>query len=107
LKGYNTLILEKLLAEKKSSKKINCVCTCGPELMMKRISDMCFAAKVNAQISIERYMKCGFGVCGQCCVDPDGLRMCKEGPVVDNARARKILEFGKYHRDAVGRAHTF
>lgn len=105
LKGYNTLILEKLL--KKNSRAINCVYGCGPELMLKRVSDLCYASRVRAQLSIERYMKCGFGVCGQCCVDPTGERMCMEGPVVDNERVRKIVEFGKYHRDAVGRIHNF
>lgn len=108
VKGYNTTILEKLLADQKKRKKgIDCVYACGPEMMMKRISDMCFAAKVDAQLSIERYMKCGFGVCGQCVVDPTGERMCMDGPVCDNKRARKIAEFGKYHRDATGRIHQF
>jgi len=132
LKGYNTQVLEKLLAEvggkmpappvkgargakagksgakgAVKSKKIDCIYTCGPEMMMKKISDMCWSAKVSAQISIERYMKCGFGVCGQCCVDESGERMCTEGPVVDNARARKITEFGKYHRDSVGKISPF
>lgn len=105
LKGYNTLILEKLIADK--SHVIDCVYGCGPEPMLKRISDLCHQNKVAAQLSIERYMKCGFGVCGQCCVDPNGERMCKEGPVVDNNLARKITEFGKYHRDALGKAHYF
>jgi dihydroorotate dehydrogenase electron transfer subunit len=115
LKGYNTQVLEKLLAEHKGAKggarskgaKIGCVYTCGPEMMMKKISEMCWAAKVPAQVSIERYMKCGFGVCGQCCVDESGDRMCTEGPVVDNIKARKIPEFGKYHRDSVGRVIMF
>lgn len=128
-KGYNTLILEKLIddvawAKMKGQKgkkvqgqsakskavtlkPIDCVYGCGPELMLKRISDICFAHKVKAQLSIERYMKCGFGVCGQCCVDPKGQRMCMEGPVVDNETARKISEFGQYHRDSVGRLHHF
>jgi dihydroorotate dehydrogenase electron transfer subunit len=103
-KGYNTLILDELL---KGKKRIDCVYACGPEMMMKKISDMCAGAKVEAQLSIERYMKCGFGVCGQCCVDPKGQRMCMEGPVVHNALARKIVEFGKYHRDKTGKMHQF
>jgi hypothetical protein len=40
-------------------------------------------------------------------VDESGERMCKEGPVVDNAKARKIPEFGEYHRDSVGRVIKF
>jgi len=128
LKGYNTLVLEKLLKEMSSvgtkrgrdnvlvknimqarrvqNAQIDCVYTCGPELMMKKVSDMCWEAKVPAQISIERYMKCGFGVCGQCVVDESGIRMCKEGPVLSNDVARKIAEFGKYHRDSVGNIHS-
>ncbi len=109
-KGYNTLVLERLLNNEnipsKGSQKIDCVYTCGPEMMMKKISDMCFSAGVKAQVSIERYMKCGFGVCGQCCVDPDGERMCKKGPVVANDYAQKVTEFGKYHRDKSGKMHT-
>lgn len=117
VKGYNTMILERLIKEHKAKKskgarvskssRVDCVYTCGPEVMMKRISDMCFAAKIPAQVSIERYMKCGFGVCGQCCVDSGGERMCKSGPVVDNVKARKITEFGKYHRDLVGKIQKF
>lgn len=110
-KGYNTLILEELVAEMKKGgkkvKKIDCVYACGPEMMMKKISDICFAAKVDAQLSVERYMKCGFGVCGQCSVDPRGQRMCMEGPCVPNSVARKIVEFGKYHRDKTGKMHKF
>ena len=111
-KGYNTLILEKLIADSKKkgvgrAKKIDCVYGCGPELMLKKISDISHKGGVNAQLSVERYMKCGFGVCGQCCVDSTGERMCMEGPVVDNAHVRKIIEFGKYHRDQTGKMHTF
>lgn len=106
-KGFNTLILERLIQESRDGQKIDGVYTCGPEMMMKRISDMCFEAGINAQVSIERFMKCGFGVCGQCCVDPKGLRMCKEGPVVSNELAQKVKEFGQYHRDRMGRMRKF
>lgn len=126
IKGYNVLILEEIFREAKAGKAmkavcegnmckreevevkpVDCVYACGPEMMMKKVSDMCFEEGVNAQLSIERYMKCGFGLCGQCVVDDTGERMCKEGPVVDNERARKISEFGKYHRDAQGKIHEF
>jgi hypothetical protein len=29
-------------------------------------------------------MKCGYGLCGNCVVDPLGIRLCTEGPVVAN-----------------------
>lgn len=78
------------------------VCTCGPEGMEKKVLDICNEANVDCEISMERYMKCGFGVCGQCTVDPLGVCMCKEGPVINRELANQITEFGKYHRGKSG-----
>ncbi|MBD3328554.1 dihydroorotate dehydrogenase electron transfer subunit [Candidatus Peregrinibacteria bacterium] len=125
-KGYNTEVLEKLIGEAREGKGFKVICegntcrreevtvdpidkvySCGPEMMMKKVSDMCFEAGITAEVSVERYMKCGHGVCGQCSVDESGHRMCVEGPVVDNETARKIKEFGSYHRDSMGKIHNF
>ena len=57
---------------------------------------------MEAEISIERYMKCGIGICGQCAVDDIGICMCTDGPVVKKELANKIKEFGYYHRDKSG-----
>jgi len=62
---------------------------------------------VECEISIERYMKCGVGVCGQCAVDDLGLHMCVDGPVVSGALASQIKEFGVYHRDKSGKIIYF
>lgn len=102
-KGYNTQVLEEVLKHN----KIDCIMTCGPEMMMKRVSDIAFDAGVEAQISVERYMKCGFGICGNCTVDDLGIRTCSEGPVMPNELVRQIKEFGKYHRDAEGKKHEW
>lgn len=98
-KGFNTEILEEILAKQKIDK----ILTCGPEVMMKRAAEIARAKKIKSQVSIERYMKCGFGVCGQCCIDGKGVRACKDGPVFDGEEALGFSEFGKYHRDSVGR----
>ena len=98
--GYNTDILEKMLKE---GKKIDLIMTCGPEVMMKKVSDLAWQYKIPCQISVERYMKCGFSICGNCCVDDLGITTCQEGPVMDNKLVRKIKEFGVYHRDPEGR----
>lgn len=66
----------------------------GPEIMEKKLADICYKHKIPFQLSLERYIKCGIGICGQCCVDPKGFRMCVEGPVVDNKMLKKISEFG-------------
>lgn len=91
----------------KGAKKYDLVMTCGPERMMKAVSDIAFERKIQAQISVERYMKCGFGVCGNCVVDDSGITTCKKGTVMDNEDVRNIKEFGEYHRDSVGRKHQW
>ena len=75
---------------------------CGTEIMMKGIFDILEEASIPAQYSLERYMKCALGVCGQCCVDGEGWRICVEGPVFENEKIYKIEEFAKYRRDASG-----
>lgn len=75
---------------------------CGPEIMMKGIYEILEHANIPAQYSLERYMKCALGVCGQCCVDSEGWRICVEGPVFENDKISQITEFAKYRRDASG-----
>ncbi len=78
--------------------------SCGPEKMMYRVLGILDEYKLadRTQLSLQRYMKCGIGVCGSCCMDPGGLRVCRDGPVF---KGNELLatEFGKYARDASGR----
>jgi len=108
--GFATDLLQKLIASLpargearggESEKKL--VVTCGPELMEKKVLDICNEQSVDCEVSIERYMKCGYGICGQCAVDPIGICMCTHGPVVKKELANQITEFGKYHRDKSGK----
>jgi len=103
VKGHINETLEKVLKEK----KINKIMTCGPELLMKAVGEIGDAAGVQTQISIERYMKCGFGVCGQCVIDPLGIRTCVSGPVMNSKVLNMLEEFGKYTRDAQGKKQYF
>lgn len=107
-KGNNTDVLHKILSQYSNTLISNLqVFACGPELMLKRISEICTAKKVSCAMSLERYMKCGYGICGNCVVDPLGIRLCCEGPVVKNDVCVKITDFGKYHRDGLGKKHSF
>lgn len=83
------------------SKKFSCVYACGPERMMKAVAEMCKEHKVPCQVSLERYMKCGVGVCGSCAIN--GRLTCLEGPVFNGEDALKLSEFGNKKRDASGR----
>jgi len=97
IEGFTTHILEKLLSEE----EIDLVQTCGPEKMMKAIAEMCIAAGVECEVSVERYMKCGFGICGQCVVET-GEKMCQTGPVVSAEKAMTFSDFGVFHRGSEG-----
>jgi dihydroorotate dehydrogenase electron transfer subunit len=99
IKGRTTDILQGILPKEKIDK----VFACGPDAMLKRTMEICNAACVNCELSIERYMKCGFGLCGHCCIDPLGIRVCVEGPVIDGKTALKLTEIGSYHRVKSGR----
>ncbi len=108
-KGYVTEILEALLRHYKNNnigKKI-IVATCGPELMEKRVLELANKYEVDCEISVERYMKCGYSVCGQCCVDPLGIPLCSIGPVLNKSVVNQLSEFGKYHRDKTGTKHFY
>ncbi len=80
------------------------ICVCGPEVMMAAVLAILDreGCAERGQFSMNRYMKCGVGLCGSCCTDPYGLRVCRDGPVFSG----NILldsEFGRYARDASGR----
>jgi dihydroorotate dehydrogenase electron transfer subunit len=80
------------------------IAVCGPEIMMafifKFLEDRKALEKV--EFSLHRYFKCGIGVCGACCIDRSGLRVCKDGPVFSGLQLLDS-ELGKYARDASGR----
>lgn len=65
---------------------------CGPEPMIRFSASVLLAKKMPAsgiQISLERNMQCGVGLCGHCQLGP--LLVCRDGPVVDYERARPLL----------------
>lgn len=93
-KGFATDALQQLVGEKHM--KFDAVFACGPEVMMQKVFEICEAHKVQCQLSLERYMICGFGICGSCACD--GKLVCKDGPVFGSMELRKMKEFGKSAR---------
>ena len=73
------------------------VYACGPEPMLRAVSDLALAQGFPCWLSVEERMACGYGVCNACVVEkrcddlPEGsgwyLRSCIEGPVFE---AREI-----------------
>lgn len=70
------------------------VVTCGPEIMMEKVAEVCAAAAVDCQVSMETPMACGIGICFSCVAKirqdtPEGWdykRTCVEGPIFDADR---------------------
>lgn len=67
---------------------------CGPEPMLKALSELAAGWGVPCQVSLETPMACGVGVCFSCVVKVregegwDYKRCCVEGPVFDAAKVR-------------------
>ena len=49
--------------------------------MLDAVEDLAVTHGLPAQLSYERSMRCGFGVCGSCV--RDGWLVCRDGPVKD------------------------
>lgn len=59
--------------------KFDAVYTCGPERMMAAVAREAKNSKVpHCQMLLERYMKCGIGICGHCCCGEK--LVCIDGP---------------------------
>jgi len=98
--GFKGMVTE-LLPRIMENEKFDRVLTCGPERMMYRVVMECVKRGIPVEASLERYMKCGFGICGSCVLDPIGARVCVDGPVFDGAMLLST-DFGKWKRDECG-----
>ena len=95
------------LSELIKQSAVSTVYGCGPELMEKSLAEFCVSRGIKCYLSLERHMKCGFGVCGACAMDPTGERVCCEGPVFSAEKALQFTEFGKFERDGSATKHFF
>jgi len=97
-KGFSTELADQML----SSGDYDVIVGCGPEIMSYKLFELSKTYDIDCQLALDRYMKCGLGICGQCCIDDTGYRVCVEGPVFDKEQLNELSEFGKYRRDASG-----
>ena len=87
------------------TRKFDFVYASGPEMMMKNLQKV--LKSIPYEFLFERYMKCAIGICGNCTMDPLGIRLCVEGPVLPKRLVEQLTEFGKYKRDASGKRIKF
>jgi dihydroorotate dehydrogenase electron transfer subunit len=93
--GTAVALLDHMLHSGKLDADRICVYGCGPEPMMSALAKVCASHGTFCEVSLERSMPCGYGVCMGCIVKSvDGAgydtykRVCRDGPVFD---ATKII----------------
>ena len=82
-----------LLKDLLKKQRFQNVYVCGPERMLYKVVELCKEHGIECEVSLERYIKCGFGVCGQC--DCSGQRVCIDGPVFNTEELSRMEDFGK------------
>jgi dihydroorotate dehydrogenase electron transfer subunit len=102
-RGFPTDILKEVLSE--GYYNYDMIYTCGPELMMKEIFDIAIEKKIPIQASLERYMKCGIGICSSCCIND--MLVCYDGTIFNNEQLQNFSEFGFSYRDKSGRLQKY
>ncbi|HIE37092.1 TPA: dihydroorotate dehydrogenase electron transfer subunit [Candidatus Geothermarchaeota archaeon] len=75
VKGYPTEYL------KTNYRYYDYILACGPDEFNRAVYRLCREYGLNCQISFERIVKCGVGVCGSCVLEGTGLLVCLDGPV--------------------------
>ncbi|MDD5064391.1 MAG: dihydroorotate dehydrogenase electron transfer subunit [Phycisphaerae bacterium] len=90
--GFVTDCFTKWLGRSSLAVKDTIIYSCGPEVMLARMAKIAEDKKIDCQISMERMMACGFGLCQSCAVkckvngssETIYKLCCKDGPVFDS-----------------------
>jgi len=93
--GYHGLVtgcLEEWLGQSDLASNDMIICACGPEVMLARVAEIAADKKIDCQVSMERRMACGIGLCQSCAVEcrvtgsnETIYKMCcEDGPVFDS-----------------------
>lgn len=101
MRGNVLTILKPLLGQQ----SFDCIYSCGPEKMMKAVALAAKEHNIRSQLSVERYMKCGIGICGHCAMN--SWLSCIDGPTIDGEDALKYPDFGNHHCDRSGKKKSF
>lgn len=82
-KGFVTVPLDAAISQLKSKGEKFALFTCGPDGLLKAVSDRATENKVPGFISMDRHMICGVGACYACVQKTvrGNSRCCIEGPV--------------------------
>jgi len=92
--GYHGLVtgcLLKWIEDARSPAEEMIICACGPEPMLAAVARIAGEKNIDCQVSLERCMACGIGLCQSCAVEcrVEGSSetvykmCCEDGPVFD------------------------
>jgi dihydroorotate dehydrogenase electron transfer subunit len=102
LKGLVTELAEQILEKQ----RFDMIYACGPEQMMVKMFLLAEQYNTPFQASLERYIRCGVGICGSCCMGE--YRICRDGPVFSGEQLGKVRnEFGFFKREVDGSKVSF
>lgn len=101
--GFRGTVVQLATRVLRGSKDFDKVFICGPESMEAKLLRIALESGLEAEISLERLIKCAVGLCGACTLEPLGLLVCKDGPVFSSKILEKIEDFGRYWHDSYGR----
>ncbi len=89
--GFVTDCLVERLGQSDLAAKDIVIYSCGPEAMLAKVAEIAKGKNIDCQVSMERRMACGIGLCQSCavqCRQSDSNETvykmcCKDGPVFD------------------------
>ncbi len=95
-RGLVTQCLDQWLKEGAIPYEQSIIYSCGPEPMLAEVARLAAEHNIECQVSMERMMACGIGVCQSCAVEcklgdqgeTEYKLCCKDGPVFD---AREVV----------------
>lgn len=108
--GVRGTVIDLVKKQLLSSQRSLLILAAGPERMLFILHSLLlknFPGEEWEFSLCDRYIKCGFGICGSCSLDGMGFRLCVEGPVLGRAALSKLSSFGIFGRDACGRKSFF
>ena len=82
-KGFTIQLMPEILKEN----NIDAIYTCGPNIMMEGVAKLAYEHDIDCQVSLEKRMACGIGVCLGCTFEGKRTKkrrkVCTEGPVFE------------------------
>lgn len=75
VEGLVTMYVEEVVGD------YDYVLACGPEDMLREVFRICIDSGADCQLSLERMVKCGVGICGSCVLEGSDRLICLDGPV--------------------------